>query len=181
MVILKDDSDALSTIKGKLASIISELNEVDSAKAVELCDWYLEKAKHFKKHEKKERFQKLPNDMKRGDIVWVHMGINIGDEFSDHSTNGHYGLIWGQQGFMFQVIPLSKQGGIKSNTFIVDLGKIPGLPDNNTFAKLDNIRAVSIRRIKRIPGQPNGKIDLNLFDPTLITKINDTVKLKFVN
>ncbi|MDP4086121.1 MAG: type II toxin-antitoxin system PemK/MazF family toxin [Bacillota bacterium] len=180
MVLLKDDSNALSTIKGKLASIVSELNEVDSSKAVELCDWYLEKAKYFNKHYKKERFQKLPQDIKRGDIVWVHMGINIGDEFSDHSTKGHFGLVWGQQGFMFHIIPLSKQGGPKSNTYIVDLGKIPGLPDNNTFAKLDNIRAVSIRRIKRIAGQPGGKIDLNTVDPTLVTKINDTVKDKFV-
>lgn len=178
MTLLKDNQNKINSIKGKLASIVSELHEIESEKAVLLTDWLLEKAKYFKKHIKKERFNKLPNKMQRGDIVWVQFGMNIGDELSDDGTDGHFALIWGQQGFMFIVIPLSKQPRVDNYT--VDLGKVEGLPENgSTYAKLDNIRSISIRRIRRIREQPDGKVTIS--DPAIIQKIKDAMTKVLIN
>lgn len=155
-----------------MASIVSELYNVDSDKAVFLTDWLLEKTKYYRKHLLRERFNKLPNKMKRGDIVWVQFGINIGDELSDDGTDGHFALIWGQQGFMFIVIPLSKQP--RTDDYTVNLGIINGLPENgNTYAKLDNIRSISIRRIRRIREQPDGKVTIT--DPGKLQMIKDAM------
>ena len=46
--------------------------------------------------------------MKQGDIVIVDFGINIIQNLDD-DTNGHFALIWGQQGHNFIVIPLTKK------------------------------------------------------------------------
>jgi len=40
--LLKDDPQKINSIKGKLASIVSELLTVDSEKASIFCDWLLE-------------------------------------------------------------------------------------------------------------------------------------------
>lgn len=154
---LKDDNDMLNSVKGKLSSVLSEIKDVESLKANSFIDWILKKSIYYKQHYFREKFHNLPYQMKRGDIVWVDFGINVGDEFGDDGTDGHFAMIWAQQGFMFIVIPLSKQERVDKYT--VNLGIIEGLPySQNSYAKLDNIKSIHIRRIKRINGQDNGKI-----------------------
>lgn len=47
--------------------------------------------------------------MERGDIIWVNFGINVGDEFSDIGTDGHFAIYWSQNGFQIIVIPISAE------------------------------------------------------------------------
>ena len=176
MTSLRQDSNKLARAKGVLASIISEIDSLSSDKALQFCEWLLVKAKFFRQHNNKVPFGKLPINMKRGDIVWVRFGINVGDEFGDDGTKGHYALVWARQGFMFVVIPLSSQP--RKDDFTVELGKIDELPDNVSFAKLDNIKSISIRRIGWINGLKDGKITIN--DP-LINKIKVAIKKVFLN
>lgn len=180
---LKDDISSVNSAKGKLSSIISELGEVDSKDALELIDWFLEKSKYYKKHKQKAKFQKLPNKMERGDIVWVNFGINVGDEFSDLGTNGHFAICWSQNGFQFVVIPISaEERHPKKNSFAVNLGQIPGLPSSkDTYAKLDMIRSINIRRIRRIKNQESGKISLKELNPELIKYISKKIQEKFID
>lgn len=109
MAYLKNDEESKNSAKGKLSSILSELGEIESSEALELIDWFLEKAKYFRKHRNREKFQKLPDKMERGDIIWVNFGINVGDEFSDIGTNGHFAIYWSQNGFQIIVIPISAE------------------------------------------------------------------------
>lgn len=179
----KNDLNSINSAKGKLSSIISELGEVESQEALELIDWLLEKAKYFKKHKTKARFQKLPDKMERGDIIWVNFGINVGDEFSDLGTEGHFAIYWSQNGYQIIVIPISaEERKPEKNSYVVNLGRIPGLPsDRDTYAKLDMIRSISIRRIRRIKGQESGKISLKEFNSNLINDICKKIKEKFID
>jgi uncharacterized protein YifN (PemK superfamily) len=179
MGILKQDIEIRNSIKGKLASIVSELDEVESLDALKMIDWYLDKSKYYKKALNKERFQRLPDNMNKGDIVLVDYGININPEFGDNNTIYHFGLIWAQQGHNFIIIPLTKKEQPKSNKLGVNLGKIKGLPKNDdTYAKIDAIKSVSIRRIKRLKEQSSGKITIT--DKDVLKKISDVFLQYFV-
>ena len=182
MAYLKNDEKSKNSAKGKLSSILSELGEIESNEALELIDWFLEKAKYFRKHKKRERFQRLPDKMERGDIIWVNFGINVGDEFSDIGTDGHFAIYWSQNGLQIIVIPISaEERQPEQNTYIVNLGKISGLPlDKDSYAKIDMIRAISIRRIRRIRNQESGKISLKSINPDLIQDISDKIKEKLL-
>ncbi|ODM26922.1 hypothetical protein A7W90_12270 [Clostridium sp. Bc-iso-3] len=182
MAYLKNDEKSKNSAKGKLSSILSELGEIESNEALELIDWFLEKAKYFRKHKKRERFQRLPDKMERGDIIWVNFGINVGDEFSDIGTDGHFAIYWSQNGFQIIVIPISaEERQPEKNSFAVNLGQIPGLPlDKDSYAKIDMIRAISIRRIRRIKNQEFGKISLKSINPNLIQAISDKIQEKLL-
>ena len=175
MAELKNDINSQGIIKGKLASIYSELLNADTSSALKTVDWYLQKTKAFTT----SKFPFLPNNMQRGDIVRVHFGINIPPEFSDDDTDGHFALIWAQMGHNLIVIPLTKQPQPKENFLSVNLGKIQGLPiDTDTFAKIDAIRSVSIKRIRRIIEQkPDGKI--TIVDDIILNKIKEIFKVYF--
>lgn len=178
-MLLKEDTTTRNSIKGKLSSIISQLDDVDSSLALHTVDWLCQKANYTKLHYNHARFLKLPNNMQRGDIVRVEFGVNVGDEFSEHTEDGHFAMIWGQKGFLFIVIPLTKEPQPSSNEYAVDLGIISGLPGSiNTYAKLEAIRSVSIRRIRRINEQPNGKISIT--DDAIINKIKDKIRELFL-
>lgn len=80
---------------------------------------------------------------------------------------------------MFVIIPLTKT--VKTNNdFAVNLGKIEGLPDNESWAVLDNIRAVDIRRINSIEQAPGGKISV-IDNADIMKKIKDKLIEKFVS
>lgn len=171
---LKDDEQTKNKIKGIVSSVYGELGEVESFKALEFYKWMLSKAVYYKKHIFKDKFSHLPEKMERGDIVWVQFGINVGSEFSDFGTDGHFAMIWAQNGFEFIVIPISaEERKPEDNDYAINLGRIEGLPkDKDSYAKLDAIRSVNIRRIKRINGKKTGKISLKTINPELITLVN---------
>lgn len=160
ILLLKDDKSKHSLVKSILSSIFSTLLTVDSEEALRLYKWLSIESEYKKRHYNKENFPKLPKDLKRGDIVWVQFGINIGDELSDDDKDGHFAIIWNQQGFVFNIIPLSSDKKY-FNSCAVNLGILSGLPINgDSYAKIDMMRSIHIRRIRRISGIPNGKIEL---------------------
>ena len=179
---LKDNHQSIIKAKSKLMSIISELGEVEEDSAIEFITWCLEKSKYHKKHKLKEKLSALPYQMQRGDIVKVNFGINIGDEFSDSGTGSHFAVYWEQNGFQIIVIPISaEERQPQKNKFAQNIGQIEGLPKgNDSYAKIDMIRSVSIRRISRIYGQADGKISLSKIKPEAIQQISDKIKEKFV-
>lgn len=110
----------------------------------------------------------------------VDFGINVGHEFSDMFRDKHFALVWAQQGQVFIVIPLTKQPQKTDNKFVVNLGNIPGLPgERDSFARLDSIRSVSIRRITRMKERPEGKI--TLMDSDVLQKIQIAIRENFLD
>lgn len=159
------------------------LKDVEADDAFELISWFVDKANYLVAHKNRGRFSNLPQKMERGDIVWVQFGINVGDEFSDFKTDGHFAMYWAQNGFQIIVIPLSaEERKPDKNDFIVNLGQVEGLPKGkDTYAKVDMIRAVSLRRIKRINSLDSGKIAYKSLYPEAYKKLVEKIKEKLVD
>lgn len=87
---------------------------------------------------------------KRGDIVFVHFGFNVGAEFGGL----HYAVVVkkdSKSSPMLNVVPLSslKEGQTSDDLHPEELylGKISGLNDKESFAKINQMRSVSKIRI----------------------------------
>jgi hypothetical protein len=159
-LLLRDDVSKHSVVKSILNSIFSTLSLVDSEESLRLCKWLSKESEYKKAHYSKARFPKLPKDLKRGDVVWVQFGINIGDELSDDGKDGHYAIIWSQRGFMFTVIPLSSSKKPR-DMCAVDIGVIKELSASQiSYAKIDMIRGIHIRRIRRLNAVQDGKAEI---------------------
>ena len=174
---LKNDINRKNTVLGRLQDVLNNLDNVDSKKAENLADWFVEKSAYYNKIENNLLFQRYPANMKRGDIVLVQLGMNIFPELSDDNTGKHFGMIWAQQGQNFIVIPLTKHSQT-ANRLSAELGIIPNMPNGViTYAKIDAIRSVSIRRLYKIQGIPDGKIGTSI---ELQKKISDVILKEFV-
>ena len=170
----KDAKHAFNSIYKKLSSIDSEI-------AGEFIAWLDKKATYFKESINKSGYNTQPDNIKRGDIVWVEFGINVGTELSDFNTKGHYALVWAVDLGNIVVIPLSSRDAIGSNlTF--DIGVIPELneddSDTHSYLKLDAIRSISKRRIARMIGREDGKITLSKEN---IKLVEEAIKVAFLN
>lgn len=133
----------------------------------DLCTQYLlwleKKTLYFRQSVLKVSYGSQPDDIKRGDIVWVEFGVNVGNELSDVFTKGHYALVWAVDLGNVVVIPLTSRNSYNS-ILCLDLGIIQGLNDDGltkSYLKLDAIRSVSKRRIGRMPNKPQGKITIS--------------------
>ena len=148
-----------------------------SDKALEIVDWHLKKSNYHKKHYSKERFPPLPKNMERVDMIRVNFGLNIGDEFSDNGVSSHFAIYWAQNGYQIVVIPISSQERQpEKNSYAVNIGHIPGLPkDSDSYAKIDMLRSINIRRISKITGKSEGKISLKTIKPDAIQAITEKI------
>lgn len=132
--------------------------------------WLEKKTLYFRQSLLKVSYGAQPDDIKRGDIVWVEFGINIGNELSDIFTKGHYALVWAVDLGNVVVIPLTSRNSYNS-MLCLDLGIIQGLNDDGltrSYLKLDAIRSISKRRIGRMANKQNGKLTLNDYQLNLV-------------
>ncbi|MBR3891041.1 MAG: type II toxin-antitoxin system PemK/MazF family toxin [Bacilli bacterium] len=168
-----------------LKNIKKNLNNIDPALAMEYLLWLDKQTMYFRDGVLRHGYGLLPNDLKRGDIVWVEFGINIGTELSDIFTNGHYALVWEVDFGNVVVIPLTSRNSCNS-PLCLNLGIIEGLnveKPTNSYLKLDAIRSVSKRRIAKIASSKLGKIELDKDRIRLVKKhiynffIEDTYKI----
>lgn len=144
-------------------NIKKNLNNIDPRLAMEYLLWLDKQTAYFRDGVLKHSYGLQPNDLKRGDIVWVEFGVNIGTELSDIFTNGHYALVWEVDLGNAVVIPLTSRNSCNS-PLCLNLGVIEGLNNNistDSYLKLDAIRSVSKRRIARIANNKLGKIELD--------------------
>jgi len=137
---------------------------IDSEVAIEFVEWFDKKATYLKQYEQKSSYLPQPDDLKKGDIVWVEFGINVGTELSDRNKKGHYAVVWAIDLGNIIVIPLSSKPIVNSK-LCLDLGIIDELNLENekahSYLKVDAIRSICKRRISRMSKQKNGKISLS--------------------
>ncbi len=146
-----------------LKNIKKNLMNIEPNLAIQYLMWIDKKTVYFRDSVMKNGYGLQPDGLKRGDIVWVEFGINIGTELSDVFTKGHYALVWQIDLGNVVVIPLTSRNSYNS-PLCLNLGIIKGLNDDNStisYLKLDAIRSVSKRRISRIPNTQTGKIELD--------------------
>lgn len=144
-------------------NIKKNLINLDPDLVLQYLLWLEKKTLYFRQSVLKVSYGAQPDDIKRGDIVWVEFGINIGNELSDVFTKGHYAVVWAVDLGNVVVIPLTSRNSYNS-MLCLDLGIINGLNDDGltrSYLKLDAIRSVSKRRIGRMPNKQYGKLMLN--------------------
>ncbi len=179
---LLSSNKSLNKIEQKVfRSIASKLAPIDEEIATEYLLWLDKKTTYFRNSINKTSYGAQPDEIKRGDVVWVEFGINVGTELSDYKTKGHYAVVWAIDLGNVVVIPLSSRDSPGSEmTF--DIGIIPELNDNNelthSYLKLDAIRSISKRRVARLSGKTNGKITLS---DANIALVESAIKLAFLS
>lgn len=143
-------------------NIRKNLINLDPDLVMQYLLWLEKKTLYFRQSVLKVSYGSQPDDIKRGDIIWVEFGVNIGNELSDIFTKGHYALVWAIDLGNVVVIPLTSRNSYNS-MLCLDLGIIKGLNDDGltrSYLKLDAIRSVSKRRIGRMPNRQQGKLSL---------------------
>lgn len=160
----KRDSNAKLLFNKVTKSIEKKLLNVDSEIATEFIEWFDKKATYLKQSLQKSSYLPQPDDIKKGDIVWVEFGINVGTELSDRNKKGHYAVVWAIDLGNVIVIPLSSKP-INVSKLCYDLGIIDELNLENSkahsYLKVDAIRSICKRRISRMSKQSNGKVSLS--------------------
>ena len=168
-------------INSTLKSIETKLSNIDTEVAEEYIEWIDRKTTFLKQSIERSGYGPQPDDLKRGDIIWVEFGINVGTELSDHQTKGHYAIVWAVDLGNVIVIPLSSRPA-PGSCLTYDVGVIDGLVEEGvnyrSFLKLDAIRSISKRRIGRMPGKCGGKVTI---DNKLLNTIQDIIKKNLVD
>ena len=165
----KRDIKAKEAFNKVTSSIEKKLLNIDSEIATEFLEWFDKKATYLKQSLQKSSYLPQPDDLKKGDVVWVEFGINVGTELSDRNKKGHYAVVWAIDLGNIIVIPLSSKP-IASSKLSLDLGIIDEL-------KVDAIRSICKRRISRMSKQSSGKVTL---DDKTIEKISNFLKENFI-
>ena len=160
----KRDLKAKETFNKVTKSIEKKLQNVDSEIATEFIEWFDKKATYLKQSLQKSSYMPQPEDLIKGDVVWVEFGINVGTELSDRNKKGHYAVVWAIDLGNIIVIPLSSKP-ITTSKLCLDLGIIDELNLENSnahsYLKVDAIRSICKRRISRMNKQINGKVSLS--------------------
>ena len=176
----KRDIKAKETFNKVTKSIEKKLLNIDSEIATEFIEWFDKKATYLKQSLQKSSYLPQPDDLKKGDIVWVEFGINVGTELSDRNKKGHYAVVWAIDLGNVIVIPLSSKP-IVSSKLSLDLGVIDQLNLDNSnahsFLKVDAIRSICKRRISRMNKQTQGKVSLS---DQKINEISEFLKNNFL-
>lgn len=153
---------------------------IDSEVAIEFVEWFDKKASYLKQYEQKSSYMPQPDDLKKGDVVWVEFGINVGTELSDRNKKGHYAVVWAIDLGNVIVIPMSSRP-INNSKLCLDLGIIEQLNEENqsahSYLKVDAIRSICKRRISRMSKQKNGKVSLS---KEKIEEISNFLKDNFI-
>ena len=205
MALLKDSSRN-SSIRTLSVNLWSELQDMDENYAEAYLNWCVEKLRINKLHQQEQNLRRQiknktltqdqkknlidllknkkhknhPLDIKKGDIVHVRFGVNLGDELSDldkdlKTLDGHYGIVVAQKGFMFLILPLTSH---KSRFNDPDLDfyfeglNLPG-GYQKSYLAFSKMQFIHFRRIKRIHGIKEGKETLT---EEQILKLNTALK-----
>lgn len=160
-------------------NIRKNLINLDPDLVLQYLLWLEKKTVYFRQSVLKVSYGAQPDDIKRGDVVWVEFGVNVGNELSDVFTKGHYAVVWAVDLGNVVVIPLTSRNSYNS-MLCLNLGIIEGLNEdetNQSYLKLDAIRSISKRRIGRMPNKQYGKLTLN---SEQIDKIKNHINNYFV-
>lgn len=159
----------IAELEKKLENVLDVLQSEDYSEYLDYIDWLINKTDLFLKgrsFKKGEDYKKF-GVFKRGDIVLVNFGYNVGAEKNkirwaiviDINNLPTFGTV--------TVVPLTtKQGRTVNHPTCIFVGRIPPLPSNKTYVDVGNIRSISKLRIMRTVGRANDEI-LNAVDEKL--------------
>lgn len=156
---IKENLLKLNDLKVKFGEENYSMNYLSWVKEEVDKNLYLFESKYNKNKTDQELYRK-----QRGQVYWINFGVNIGSEFQGY----HYAVVINEGKYTAIVAPLSSekeevQIWKEKDELIIPIGEIDGFEKTKPcFAMINQIQAVSKKRLDRIGNRPNFKnIKLN--------------------
>lgn len=109
------------------------------------------------------------NDVRRGSVVWVDFGFNIGTEFGGR----HPAIVLRRTGQSIFVIPLSSQAPAEKKSYHVKIERVFGFKNMIRWANVLKIKDVSIQRVDFSSSIGNVK-------GSVLDEINNAIKVSHI-
>lgn len=173
---IKENLLKLNDLKVKFGEENYSMNYLSWVKEEVDKNLYLFESKYNKNKTDQELYRK-----QRGQVYWINFGVNIGSEFQGY----HYAVVINEGKYTAIVAPLSSekeevQIWKEKDELIIPIGEIDGFEKTKPcFAMINQIQAVSKKRLDRIGNRPNFKnIKLNYIQMDILDEAikNNLVK-----
>ncbi len=137
----------------------------DRKRTMNYCDW-IDKKTNIVLEEKTFNFNDAKYNMiKRGSVVWVEFGFNIGAEFGGR----HPAVVLRRTEGTIFVVPLSSQKPNRIKPYHVEIKKVYGFKDMERWTNVLKLKNVSLQRVDISSSIGNVKGDV-------LDKINSAIK-----
>lgn len=141
----KEVIDNKEALKGTLEQLYSKTNlkDIDDRKRTSnYYDW-LNKKTNIIINEKNYICDEKSKDIKRGSVVWIEFGFNIGNEFGGR----HPAIVLRKTGNSIFVIPLSSQEPEERKNYHVKIEKVYNFKNMVRWVNVLKIQNVSLQRV----------------------------------
>lgn len=143
---MEDLIERQTILDSKISNLITTTNisnADDKKRSVNYLKWLAQKTELIQQEKEFCISANLDNQIKRGNVVWVEFGFNLGREFGGK----HPALIWRRTGDSIFAIPLSSQRPLSIKSHHVKIEKVHGFADMERWCNVLKIQNVSIMRI----------------------------------
>ena len=162
------NKDTLKNCLDRLHTDTNILDNDDRKRTNNYFEW-LHKKTNIVNNEKTFVCNEILQNLKRGDVVWIEFGFNIGYEFGGR----HPAIILRKTGDSIFVVPVSSQEPYEKKDYHVRVEKIYNFKNMIRWANVLKIQNVSIQRVdfKASIGNVKGHI---------LNEINDAIKISHI-
>lgn len=165
---VSENKEALKCTLEKLYSK-TDLKDVDDRKRTSnYYDW-LNKKTDIIINEKSFVCDEKARDIKRGSVVWIEFGFNIGNEFGGR----HPAIVLRKTGNSIFVVPLSSQEPEEKKPYQVKIEKVYNFKNMARWANVLKIQNVSLQRVDFDASIGNVKGEV-------LNNINDAIKISHI-
>ena len=164
--VLSSQTNAENQIHSLIANTDMEDND-DRKRTKNYCDWISKKTDYMINEKAFNEKDPIYSKIKRGSVIWVEFGFNIGVEFGGK----HPAIVLRRAGSSIFVIPLSSQmpREIKPNHVRID--KVYGFKNLIRWANVLKMQNVSIQRVDISESASIGNVKGDV-----LNKINEAIK-----
>jgi len=166
--VLASQKQATNQIQHLIDKTLMEDNE-DRKRTKNYCDWVNNKTQIIVEEKTFNPDNQIFKNIKRGSVIWVEFGFNIGAEFGGR----HPAIVLRKNSISVFVVPLSSQKPRKIGQYHVKIEKVYGFKDLERWANVLRVRDISLQRIdtKASIGNVKGEV---------LDKINEAIKSTYI-
>lgn len=165
---ISNNKEALKCTLEQLYSTTDLKDVEDRKRTSNYYDWLNKKTKIII-NEKNYVCDEKSKNIKRGSVVWVEFGFNIGNEFGGR----HPAIVLRKTGNSIFVVPLSSQEPDEKKTYHVKIEKVYNFKNIVRWVNVLKIQNVSLQRVDF--NASIGNIKGNVLDG-----INDAIKISHI-
>ena len=140
--VLSSQTNAESQIHSLIANTDMEDND-DRKRTKNYCDWISQKTNYMLTEKSFNENDSAYQNIKRGSVVWVEFGFNVGAEFGGK----HPAIVLRRTGSSIFVIPLSSQRPSEIKPYHVRIDKVYGFKNLIRWANVLKMQNVSLQRV----------------------------------